>query len=120
MNQPARAVAHEDAEDRAAEPHRNASADNELQDETREAPSDFRMPISRVRCSTAMYMERQTTAKPMTTPIPITTWMNEFRAGDVLDGDQRQVFLHGVDGVILELLLEQVDDGVDIGRAGPL
>ncbi len=34
-----------------------------------EPPSDFRMPISRVRCSTAMYMERQTTAKPITTPM---------------------------------------------------
>src|ERR1035438_2766891 len=37
-----------------------------------EPPSALRMPISRVRCSTAIYMERHTTAKPMTTPMPMT------------------------------------------------
>src|ERR1039457_3581033 len=46
-----------------------------------DAPSDFRIPISRVRCSTAMYMERQTTANPMMTPIAMMTMMNSLRAG---------------------------------------
>ena len=60
-----------------------------------DAPSAFRMPISRVRCSTAMYIERQTTAKPMTTPMPMITLMNSRSAGILFDVEQRGELLHG-------------------------
>src|SRR5436305_15136165 len=46
-----------------------------------DAPSDFRMPISRVRCSTAMYMERQTTANPMITAMDMMTTRKPRSAG---------------------------------------
>ena len=65
-----------------------------------EAPSALRMPISRVRCSTAMYMERHTTAKPITTPIPMITTMNSLQPVDIVHVERRDVVLHGVDGVV--------------------
>ena len=37
------------------------------------APSDFRMPISRVRSMTAAYMAWKITMKPMIMAMPITT-----------------------------------------------
>src|ERR1035438_752316 len=47
-------------------------------------PSDFRMPISRVRCNTAIYMERHITAKPMMTPIETITHTNSLSPGMLL------------------------------------
>ena len=38
-----------------------------------DAPMDFRMPISRVRSITAVYMDWKMTMKPMHTATPITT-----------------------------------------------
>ena len=40
-----------------------------------EAPRAFSIPISRVRSSTAVYMERQTTRNPINTATPITTFV---------------------------------------------
>ena len=40
-----------------------------------DAPMDFRMPISRVRSMTAVYMAWKITMNPMITEIPITTLM---------------------------------------------
>src|SRR5215472_2334416 len=41
-----------------------------------DAPSDFKMPISRVRSITAVYMDWKITIKPMTTAMPMTTAIN--------------------------------------------
>ena len=59
-----------------------------------DAPSDFRMPISRVRCSTAMYIERQTTANPITTPIPMITPDELAQALDVVHVEHRRDLFH--------------------------
>ena len=42
---------------------------------------DFRIPISRVRSMTAVYMAWKMTMKPMTNEMPITTLMNVDRPG---------------------------------------
>ena len=49
-----------------------------------EAPRDFSMPISRVRCCTAMYMESEATAAPINTATPIITFSNGRREGNVI------------------------------------
>ena len=49
-----------------------------------DAPSAFRIPISRVRSSTAVYMERQTTRNPIRTAIPITTFVKASIYGTLL------------------------------------
>ena len=43
-----------------------------------ELPTAFRMPISRVRSNTAVYIAMKTTMKPTTTATPITTPMKLF------------------------------------------
>ena len=46
-----------------------------------EAPIDLRMPISRVRSRTEVYIDWKITRKPMMTAMPMTTRMAVFSAG---------------------------------------
>jgi len=46
-----------------------------------DAPKALRIPISRVRSRTAVYIERQTTRNPIRTAIPITTFVNASMYG---------------------------------------
>ena len=49
-----------------------------------EPPSALRMPISRVRYSTAVYIERNTTRKPTSVPIPMITRVKVRSMGTLL------------------------------------
>ncbi len=48
-----------------------------------DAPSAFRIPISRVRSRIAVYMARKTTRNPKTTESPMITRVNDFSIGMV-------------------------------------
>src|ERR1039457_1727 len=81
-------------------PRTTASARMIFRMNQRDAPSAFRIPISRVRCRTAMYIESSTTANP--TPPPDTDHHVDEGAhpADVFDGKQRGELLHRVDVVV--------------------
>ena len=55
-----------------------------------EAPSAFKMPISRVRSSTAVYIVERTIRNPTTTPTLTTTQINEVSIG-TFAGEKRLV-----------------------------
>ncbi len=50
-----------------------------------EAPSDFKMPISRVRSVMVVYMDRKMTRNPIPTAMAIMTVMKAFKAGKLLE-----------------------------------
>ena len=50
-----------------------------------DAPIDLRMPISRVRSSTAVYIDWKITRKPMTTAMPVTISSARLKPG-ILSG----------------------------------
>jgi hypothetical protein len=50
-----------------------------------EAPSDFKIPISRVRSVTVVYIDRKTTRNPIAMAIAITTVVKAVKPGKLLD-----------------------------------
>ena len=76
-----------------------------------DAPSAFRIPISRVRSSTAVYMERQTTRNPIRTATPITTCVKASIYGTLFMLNKRDKVLDRIDLVGGKILLQSVLDG---------
>ena len=57
---------------------------------------DLRMPISRVRSMTAVYMDWKMTRKPMTTAMPMTTAEADVEAGEAVGRDGGEVLVDGL------------------------
>ncbi len=67
-----------------------------------EAPIDLRMPISRVRSKTDVYIDWKMTRKPIMTAMPTTTRIAVFSAGNAIRRQQRIPLIHGHHLVVLE------------------
>ncbi len=60
---------------------------------------DLRMPISRVRSMTAVYMDWKMTRKPMMTAMPMTTSKADVEAGKAVGRDGGEILFGGGDVV---------------------
>ena len=81
-----------------------------------DAPSAFRIPISRVRSSTAVYMERQTTRNPISTATPDHHVREGFDIRNAVGAEQRDKLLDRIDLVGGKVFFEGLLDGAGIGR----
>ena len=63
---------------------------------------DLRMPISRVRSMTAVYMDWKMTRKPMMTAMPMTTRRAMLKPGRRVGGHRGEHLFDGVDLVLAQ------------------
>ena len=90
LNQESRGVRKHDAEDGAGDREQACLPQQDVEYVPGDAPSAFKTPISRVRSSTAVYMDRKTTRKPTSTPTPTTTQMKSVSMG-IFEAEKRLV-----------------------------
>ncbi len=70
-----------------------------------DAPSDFKIPISRVRSVMVVYMERKMTRNPMPTAIAIMARNKVVEPGEIIRGHQRHVLFNRQDRVLGQQLV---------------
>ena len=71
-----------------------------------DAPSDFKIPISRVRSVMVVYIERKMTRKPIPTASPIITEINTFSAGNIIRSHQIHIFVHRQNRIVRQQCLD--------------